>query len=189
MESSAREVLRCRREGLRWLAEPEAKMHVSGDAGIPRARRWLAYEPLKRSHDELVGPVAEAATRGDGTGGDGQRALTAARWTWWTRRATTPGSGSRRRAGAQRVPEVALRGAGGRGYAHADWIARGPVRLRRNGAGRAGGREAGRGNGCLADRNAFGYKMWIRAWATGADLAWRIKENQVLPRDRHLGSR
>lgn len=67
MESSAREVLRCRREGLRWLVEPEAKMHVAGDAGIPRARRWLAYEPLKRSHDELVGPVAEAATRGDGT--------------------------------------------------------------------------------------------------------------------------
>ena len=159
-------------------------MHVAGDPGIPRARRWLGCEPVKRSHDELAGPVAEAATRGDGTGGDGQRALTAARWTWRTRRATTPGSGSRRRAGAQRVPEVALRGAGRRGYARADWIARGPVRLRRNGAGRAGGQEAGRGNHLLGGSQC----LRVQDVDQGVgDRCGSCMENQVLPRDRYLG--
>ena len=38
MQSSAREVLRCLVEGLEWLAEPEAKVHLAGDAGISRAR-------------------------------------------------------------------------------------------------------------------------------------------------------
>ncbi len=31
----------------------------------------------------------------------------------------------------------------------------------------------------LADRNFAGYELWGQAAATGADLAWRIKKNQV----------
>ncbi len=34
---------------------------------------------------------------------------------------------------------------------------------------------------CLADRYFFGYKLWCKAAATGAQLLWRIKRNAVLP--------
>ncbi|TFH43792.1 MAG: IS4 family transposase, partial [Lysobacterales bacterium] len=30
---------------------------------------------------------------------------------------------------------------------------------------------------CLADRNFFGYELWQKARATGADLLWRVKKN------------
>jgi len=33
----------------------------------------------------------------------------------------------------------------------------------------------------LADRNFPGYELWGLAAGTGADLAWRIKKNQVFP--------
>jgi len=39
---------------------------------------------------------------------------------------------------------------------------------------------------CLADRNFFGYSMWVRACATGADLLWRVKTNARLPCEQRL---
>jgi Transposase DDE domain len=30
---------------------------------------------------------------------------------------------------------------------------------------------------CLADRNFFGFTLWNRVRATGADLPWRVKKN------------
>ena len=39
---------------------------------------------------------------------------------------------------------------------------------------------------CLADRNFFGYRMWVRACATGADLLWRVKTNARLACDQRL---
>jgi len=35
---------------------------------------------------------------------------------------------------------------------------------------------------CLADRYFFGYALWRKAAATGADLLWRVKSNLRLPR-------
>jgi len=34
---------------------------------------------------------------------------------------------------------------------------------------------------CLADRNFFGYNLWQKAQATGADHVWRVKKNIRLP--------
>ena len=34
---------------------------------------------------------------------------------------------------------------------------------------------------CLTDRSFFGYRMWDVACSTGADLLWRLKNNQILP--------
>ena len=34
---------------------------------------------------------------------------------------------------------------------------------------------------CLADRGFIGFDLWRRASASGADLLWRVKANQVLP--------
>jgi hypothetical protein len=39
---------------------------------------------------------------------------------------------------------------------------------------------------CLADRQFFGYALWLRATDTGADLLWRVKHNLRLPREMVL---
>ena len=46
MQSSAREVLRCLLEGLRWMAGPDTPIQVAGDAGISLARSRLGIEPV-----------------------------------------------------------------------------------------------------------------------------------------------
>src|SRR4051812_40033556 len=39
---------------------------------------------------------------------------------------------------------------------------------------------------CLADRAFVGFELWTAARATGADLLWRLRVNQVLPCDEML---
>ena len=39
---------------------------------------------------------------------------------------------------------------------------------------------------CLADRNFFGFALWVQARSTGADLLWRVKINARLPREHPL---
>ena len=39
---------------------------------------------------------------------------------------------------------------------------------------------------CLADRNFFGYELWLKAHNTRADLLWRIRKNLVLPCRKRL---
>lgn len=64
MQSSSREVLRCLLEGLQWLREPALTLKVAGHLGISQARTRLGWEPLRQLHDEVVKPVAVAATQG-----------------------------------------------------------------------------------------------------------------------------
>src|SRR5882724_6491531 len=64
MQSSYREVLRCLREGIQWLLEPSQPISVAGNSGISQARTRLGWEPLRQLHDEVVKPVAVAATKG-----------------------------------------------------------------------------------------------------------------------------
>src|SRR5436189_239986 len=64
MQSSYREVLRCLLEGIQWLAEPAGGINVAGNSGISQARTRLGWEPLRQLHDEVVQPVAVAATKG-----------------------------------------------------------------------------------------------------------------------------
>jgi hypothetical protein len=64
MQSSYREVLRCLLEGIQWLAEPGAGIHVAGNSGISQARTRLGWEPVRQLHDDVVRPVAVAATKG-----------------------------------------------------------------------------------------------------------------------------
>jgi hypothetical protein len=63
MGSSAREVLRCLLEGLRWLWGAEA-VKVAGKSGISQARSRLGEAPLRRLYDEVVRPIATHATKG-----------------------------------------------------------------------------------------------------------------------------
>jgi len=39
---------------------------------------------------------------------------------------------------------------------------------------------------CLADRNFFGFDLWKKAHATGADLLWRVKKNMRLACENRL---
>ena len=64
MQSSYREVLRCLLEGLQWLIEPTLTLKVAGHSGISQARTRLGWEPLRQLHDEVVKPIAVAATQG-----------------------------------------------------------------------------------------------------------------------------
>src|SRR5215216_1546704 len=63
MSSSAREVLRCLLEGLRWLRGAGA-VRVAGKSGIPQARTRLGEAPLRRLYERLVRPVATRVTKG-----------------------------------------------------------------------------------------------------------------------------
>jgi hypothetical protein len=64
MQSSYREVLRCLLEESQWLLEPSAGIKVAGNSGISQARTRLGWEPLRQLHEEVVKPVAVAATKG-----------------------------------------------------------------------------------------------------------------------------
>lgn len=44
MQSSYREVLRCLLEGIQWLREPSARIHVAGNTGISQARTRLGAD-------------------------------------------------------------------------------------------------------------------------------------------------
>src|SRR5690349_17827237 len=63
MGSSTREVLRCLFEGARWLWGAEA-VKIAGRSGISQARSRLGEAPLRRLYEQLVRPIATAATRG-----------------------------------------------------------------------------------------------------------------------------
>ena len=39
---------------------------------------------------------------------------------------------------------------------------------------------------CLADRAFVGFELWRLAVATGADLLWRVRLNQILPCHQRL---
>ena len=64
MQSSYREVLRCLLEGVQWLLNPSVRIRVTGKSGISQARTRLGFEAVQRLHDEVVRPIATAATRG-----------------------------------------------------------------------------------------------------------------------------
>src|SRR3954463_3320228 len=63
MGSSTREVLRCLLAGLRWLWGAEA-VKVAGKSGISQARSRLGEAPLRRLYEQVVRPIAAAATKG-----------------------------------------------------------------------------------------------------------------------------
>ena len=65
MAVSSREVLRCLLEGVQWLLDPSVCVNVAGKSGISQARQpgW-ALRRSSQLHDDLVKPIATAATQG-----------------------------------------------------------------------------------------------------------------------------
>lgn len=181
MQASSREVLRCLLEGLQWL-RLGARINIAGKSGISQARTRLGSEIMRRLHDELVAPVAVAATRG----------------AWFRHWRLVSLDGSTLDIADTPANEAAF-GRPGASHGEAAFPQIRFVSLVESGthvlfgtamSGCASSEIAlsravlpalKPGMLCLADRNFFGYAMWRDAAATGADLVWRVKTNIRLP--------
>ena len=187
MQSSYREVLRCLLEGIQWLVEPSGGINVAGNSGISQARTRLGWEPLRQLHDEVVKPIALAATKG----------------AWYQRWRLVSMDGSTLDVADEKVNNEAFgRPGASRGtsaYPQIRFVA-----LVENGTHVLfGSRMADyatseialaktvlpslcKGMLCLADRGFFGFEMWKQAVATEADLLWRVRKNILLPCEKRL---
>ncbi len=178
MQSSYREVLRCLLEGIQWLVEPGAGVNVAGNSGISQARTRLGWEPVRQLHDEVVRPVAVAATKGawyrawrlisvDGS------TLDVADEKGNNEAFGRPGA-SRGESAYPKIRFVSLVENGTHvlfGSRMADY-ATSEVALAKTVLP-----SLGKGMLCLADRGFFGFEMGKQAAATGADLLWRVGKN------------
>jgi hypothetical protein len=187
MQSSYREVLRCLLEGIQWLLEPSARIDVAGNSGISQARTRLGWEPLRQLHDEVVRPIAVAATKG----------------AWYRQWRVVSLDGSTLDVADEKSNNDAFgRPGASRGESAYPQIRF--VSLVENGthvlfASRMADYATSeialaktvltglrKGMLCLADRGFFGFEMWKQAAATGADLLWRVRKNIVLPCEKRL---
>ena len=187
MQSSYREVLRCLLEGIQWLREPSAGIHVAGNSGISQARTRVGWEPLRQLHDEVVRPIAVAARKG-------------AWYRSW--RLVSMDGGTLDVADEKGNSEAFGRPGASRGASAYPQIRF--VSLVENGTHVLfGSRMADyatseialakavlpslcKGMLCLADRGFFGFDMWKQAAATGAELLWRVRKNILLPCEKRL---
>jgi len=178
MQVSTREVLRCLLEGWAWLLGPGPAVKVTGKSGISQARTRLGWEVMRQLHEEVVKPIAVAATPG----------------AWYRRWRLVSLDGSTLDVADEKENERAFgRPSASRGSSAFPQIRF--VALVESGTHvLLGTRLAGCATGeitlacevipalkkgmlCLADRNFFGYALWHQARATGADLLWRVKKN------------
>ena len=178
---SAREVLRCLLEGLRWVSS-DAALRVSGKSSISRARTRLGSGPFEALGAARVGPLAEPATRGAWYGGRRLVAFDASTLNVPDEAANrlafgAPGA-SRGRAAFPQVRLTALVEVGTRaafawraGAYDESEEAQAEALLPRLSAGML----------VLADRGYCGFPLWRQASGTGADLLWRMKANLRLP--------
>jgi len=166
-----------------------ARRHGEGSrqSGISQARTRVGWEPLRQLHDAIVQPLAVPATQGA--------------WYRTWRLVTLDGStldvaDEAGNAAAFGRPK-ASRGASA--FPQLRFVA-----LVENGTHALFGTQMGRydtgettlaegavgwlrpGMLCLADRLFYGFDLWTRAAATGADLLWRGKKNLRLPCEQRL---
>jgi hypothetical protein len=176
-----RSVARSLTNGLRQL--PHLR-RVPSSPALTRARQRLGVEPLRLLFDRLRGPRATPATPGAFIFG---RRLVAWDSTGINVPDTEDNVAAFGRAGEGGHPQLrlltllecgthALLGAAFDGYYQASEPALARRLLCRLQPGML----------LLADRNFPGYELWGLAAATGADLVWRIKKNQVFVPLRRL---
>ena len=187
MQSSYREVLRCLLEGLQWLMDPAVAPRVAGNSGISQARTRLGWEPLRRLHDELVKPLAVAATRGAWYRGWRLVSLDGSTMDVADEQGNEEAFG---RPGASRgssaYPQfrfVSLVESG----THVLFGTRmGPYATSENTLAKDVLGALDSGMLCLADRGFFGFEMWQQALATQAQLLWRCKKNMRFACEQRL---
>jgi hypothetical protein len=181
---SYEEVMRMLVDGLAWQSGWRRPWSVPTKAALFKARARLGSEPLRALFEEVAVPLATPATVGaryrdwrlvsiDGT------CLDVADTPANERRFGRPGSG--RGTGVGAFPQLRLAGLGECGTHALFAVAVGPLADdERTLAGRLLG-SLGPGMLCLADRGLYGYELWDRAAATGAELLWRTRSSHRLP--------
>ena len=178
---SAREVLRCLLDGLRWVS-PQLPVRVSGKSSLSRARARLGSAPFEALREACVAPLAEPGTRGAWYRGlrvvafDGSSLNVAdeeENRRFFGLPGCSRGSSAFPQARVTAMVEVGTRAA----FA---WHA-GPLE-------ESEAEQAERllvhlspGMLVLADRYYCGFPLWSRAAATGAQLLWRVKSNMRFP--------
>lgn len=185
MQVSYREVLRCLLEGLRWLAGPDATVHVASPSGISQARTRLGVAPVQRLYDEVVVPIATAATPGawyraqrvvslDGTTLD--VADSQANAAAFGRPSSSRGVNA---TGA--FPQLRLVALVENGTHVVFGAVMAPYATGEATLARTVLAALRPGMLCLADRYFLGFDLWQQAAATGAALVWRAKVTQRFP--------
>ena len=187
MQSSYREVLRCLLEGLQWLMDPAVAPRVAGNSGISQARTRLGWQPLRQLHDELVKPIAVAATRG----------------AWYRHWRLVSLDGSTMDVADEQGNEEAF-GRPGASRGSSAYPQFRFVSLVESGTHVLFGTRMGSyttsentlakdvlgaldsGMLCLADRGFFGFEMWQQALATRAQLLWRCRKNMRFACEQRL---
>ena len=183
---SAREVLRCLVEGLRWMPLP-VPLRVPGKSSISRARARLGVAPFEVLRDERVRPVGERGTRGVWfrewrlIGFDGST-LSVPDEAENREAFGLPGE----RRGRSAFPQVRLTGLMELGTRACIAWTHGPIRESEIAQAERLVDRFAPGMLVVADRNYAGYPLWRRAMATGADLLWRVPSRQRLPVQRRL---
>jgi hypothetical protein len=186
-QASYGEVLRCLLEGVRWLHLGGVDPALATKSAITRARCRLGVAPLERLFQHLAHPFAALATPGAWYRG---RRLVSLDGTTIDL-PDTPELEARfgrpaASRGASGFPQLRLLGLTETGT-HALFAAA---------VDRYGSSEVGLAPQllaqlrpdmlCLADRAFVGFALWHEAAATGADLLWRLRANQVLPCQKRL---
>lgn len=186
-QASYGEVLRCLFEGVRWLRLGGTDVALADKSAITKARARLGTAPLRALFARVARPLAEADTPGawyrgrrlvslDGTTIDlpDSPAL--------EERFGRPGASR----GASSFPQLRLLTLTETGT-HAifaiafDRYEVGEVRLAPDLLQRLQP-----GMLCLADRAFVGFELWRTASASGGDLLWRLRKNQILPCSERL---
>ena len=178
---SAREVLRCLVEGLRWVALP-VPGRVPGKSSISRARTRLGVAPFEVLREARVRPVGERGTRGVWYRG----------WRLMGFDGSTlqvPDEAGNREAfglpgekrGRSAFPQVRLTTLMELGTRACVAWTYGPIRESEVVQAERLLDRFVPGMLVVADRNYAGYPLWERARATGADLLWRIQGRIRLP--------
>ena len=160
---------------------------VASNAGISQARSRLGWEVLRQLHDEVVKPIAVAATKGAWYRGLRLVSVDGSTLEVTDESANDAAFG---RPGASRgesaFPQLRFVALVENGTHVLFGTRMGPYATGENTLAKDVLAALEHGMLCLADRGFFGYEMWRQALATKAQLLWRIKRNAILPCDRRL---
>jgi hypothetical protein len=181
-QASYGEVLRCLVEGVRWLRLAGTNPALADKSAICRARTRLGPAPLKALFARIAAPFATPDTPGAWYGG---RRLVSLDGTTidlpdtpdLVERFGRPPA-SRGQSGFPQLRLLTLAETGTHAlfavaldrYTTSE-VGLAPPLLARLQPGML----------CLADRAFAGFELWRTAAASGADLLWRVRRNQVLP--------
>jgi hypothetical protein len=169
------------RSVMRWLTNGLRDLHdrtLPTSSALTKARQRLGSKPLELLFDLRRGPLAREGTAGafafgmrlvawDGTGVDAADTPENAREFGVTQ------------GGNPQLRLLALTECGT--HAIIDAAFDGVTKASEHKLARRLLHALGPGMLLLADRNFAGYELWGLVTATGADMAWRIKKNLVLP--------